>query len=195
MFIEGYYSDNGMMDNEGKGGCLYLAGLTADSSIADSVILSFVDAHSGIVVASSHGLLRTDGTAIFSFGQVNPDSYFLKVNHRNSIETWSSLTVDLTTQNSYDFTDAQTRAYGSNEIETKDNNVWAFYSGDIADNNSQLLQDGIISIQDLNEMETEVGLILIGYVPADLTGDIIVQSNDYLILNNNFNSTVMVMRP
>jgi hypothetical protein len=44
-------------------------------------------------------------------------------------------------------------------------------------------------------MENAVIVILTGYVPEDITGDGVVESTDYSIIENNVSYIVFVQRP
>src|ERR1035438_4276375 len=68
------------------------------------------------------------GTATFSKVLLNT-SYYIKLNHRNSIETWSSLVTFSNSNPTYDFTTFQSQAYGNNLIQV--GSKWCIYSGDV----------------------------------------------------------------
>jgi hypothetical protein len=199
VFIEGYYTGGGLMDNYGTGGCLYINGISMDSSDADTIFVSAMDTLFPFAeVERKMGILKTDGSVSITFGTavVPGNSYYLKINHRNALETWSANPVLMGPVTTYDFTTAQTQAYGSNMIETFDNMGWAIFSGDISDASMGIgFQDGIVESQDYADMENAVYSILSGYVIEDLTGDGIVESADYAIMENNVYFIISVIRP
>ena len=82
-------------------------------------------------------------------------------------------------------------------INTFDGNYWAFYSGDIADENSNVpgIQDGRIESQDYSILENAAVLTLSGYIVEDITGDGIVESVDYSIIENNVYQIIHVIHP
>jgi hypothetical protein len=62
LFIEGFYSGGGLMDNAGLGGCLYKTGYSANLSDADSIIVTLVDTGTLNDVYSKKAILQTNGT-------------------------------------------------------------------------------------------------------------------------------------
>jgi hypothetical protein len=199
LYIEGYYSGGGMMDNFGAGGCLFVNGIPhATLTDADTVTVSAMNASTHAEVDRKKAILKTNGNVniIFNASVVAGTQYYLKINHRNSLETWSANTVPMNAITSYDFTTAQSKAYGNNLIQTNDQTAWAIYSGDISSAMSGLgNQDGIIEGQDYSDMENAVYVIATGYIPADITGDGIVEGADYSMIENNVFYVLTFMRP
>jgi hypothetical protein len=196
LFLQGYYTGNGMMDNSGVGGTLYLLGLSPNQTDVDTIEVLFYDTHGNNDVLSSKGILQTDGTARISFSTTLAGNYYLHVRHRNTIETWSSSLISLGTTNTYDFTDLQSKAYGSNQVITSDQNYYAMFSGDVTNATSDPgIQNGFIELTDYNLVENYMNLILCGFNSSDITGDGIVESQDYLIVTNNYNASIMIVRP
>jgi hypothetical protein len=189
LLIEGYYSGGGLMNNFGFGGCLAVTSGQAFNN-SDTIRVSLVDSASHAIIADTFAIMHIDGTMSLSFpGVANGNRYFLKVLHRNALETWSSHTVPFVGGvATYDFTTAQNKAYGNNMVNSNDNMGWMFYSGDISDPGYPGIQlghkDGIIEAQDYLDMENAVSVIKSGYVPEDLTGDGLVEAQDYLIMEN-----------
>jgi hypothetical protein len=70
------------------------------------------------------------------------------------------------------------------------------YSGDISNG---LLhpgsQDGIIDVSDYTVLLNAMGQILIGISPEDITGDNVVESTDFLLIENNFDIGLTAMHP
>jgi len=191
MYIEGYYegSNTGLMDNYGTGGCLFLNGISTNPLDADTVEISMMDAVTYALVDAQQGILKVNGTVSVTFGSsvVAGTAYYVRVKHRSAIQTWSALPVLTSAVTSYDFSTAQTQAYGSNMVHSIDGLHWEFISGDISDAGSASvgLQDEVIESQDYSDMENAVFITLTGYVPQDITGDIVVESLDYSIMENN----------
>jgi hypothetical protein len=196
VFLEGFYTGNGKMDNFGSGGNLNIVGVTTDPYLADTVQLTLIDTVSLFPVATSKGLLFIDGTVSFNFNSIVASSYYLKINHRNSIETWSAGPVSLINTNFYDFTSSTSQSFGNNTVLTFDNTGWAIYSGDVTDTaNKTGPQDHVVDIDDYNGIENAVFYTYLGYVVEDLTGDGIVESKDYVLIENNFFYGILSMRP
>jgi len=200
LFIQGYYQSIGSstpMDNFGAGGNLYLTGNSTNAFDADYVTISMMSSLDGSHVDSYSSLLHTDGTVslqlpVSSLG----NTYYLRIMHRNSVETWSGSPITINAVTNYDFTDAAEKAYGSNQVEVEPG-IWAIYSGDIidAETGTPGIQDGVIESSDYSQMENDVYLVSGGYVPADITGDGVVESADYSIMENNVYLVISVARP
>ncbi len=98
MFIEGIYLGGGFLQSVVDPINLPL--------VADTVTISFIDtALSSTPVFEKKILLQTDGWAstrlpLMLFGH----PYYLKINHRNSIETWSKFPISISTANKFDLT-------------------------------------------------------------------------------------------
>ncbi len=201
MFIEGYYAagNSGLMDNSGLGGCLFLNGISPDPNDVDSVEISMMDASTYSLIDAQLGELKIDGTVSVTFGTsvVRGTPYYIRVKHRNALQTWSANPVITNAITSYDFTSAQTNAYGNNTVLTGDGLNWAFYSGDISDAGTGAIgiQDEVIESQDYSDMENAVVVTLLGYVAQDITGDVIVESLDYSIMENNVYFVIQSMHP
>jgi len=125
----------------------------------------------------------------FEFRNAPTGTYYLKIKHRNSIETWSKSGGFVFTRYAmmnYDFTSSQTQAYGNNLTQIE--NVWGIYSGDVN-------QDGMIDGTDAAQIDNGIMSFLSGYVSADLTGDNFVDAADAAIADNNVRRFVSVIRP
>ncbi len=119
-----------------------------------------------------------------SFG----NSYFVVIKHRHSMETWSANPVLLNSiALSYSFTDLVTKAYGNNLANLNDGN-FAMYSGDTD-------QNGNINLVDQNSIEQRLILFTSGYNSFDLNGDLLVESADLSLIENNGLLNVSVLRP
>jgi subtilisin-like proprotein convertase family protein len=202
LFLEGFYQPGagggGMMnDNFGGGGLLYFLGYSPNASDVDTVFISAMDANTFAEVNRKPAILHLDGSASVTFDPVvnGGVAYYIKVNHRNSIETWSAGPVFL--MSTYDFTTAPAKAYGNNMVQTYDSQGWAFYSGDISEAGlgQAGVQDGVIESQDYGDMENAVANLLVGYVYSDLTGDGVTESSDYSLMDNNVTTVIVSMHP
>jgi hypothetical protein len=163
----------------------------------DTLVLSLASSLSpNPILYSDTAILQIDGTAAFGFpAQASGGNYYLVLNHRNSIETWSSSPVLINPVTNYDFTVSATTAYGNNLVNLGDGN-FAIYSGDISDQALGVgFKDDVIESQDYLDMENAVSLVFIGYVQEDITGDGVVESYDYAIMENNVSALVFTNRP
>ena len=187
LYIQGYYTGNGFMDNNGAGGSLFYLNTTgAQPEDADTVYVSAMNASSPYVeVEMQKGLLKTNGLLTVSFSPqvLSGNSYYIRIRHRNSIETWSNVPVTMSSNTQYYFSDSQTQAFGANQVETFDQMGWAIYSGDIN-------QDGAIDGGDFLELDPSIQNGDGGYTIGDLNGDGAVDGGDFLVLDPNIQNGI-----
>lgn len=119
-------------------------------------------------------------TANFEFVNAPSGIYYLTINHRNSIETWSKaggIPFVQGTPLTYDFTNDSASAFGFNLA--RKGNKWCIFNGDID-------QDGKIDNEDLLILYDEMYNNCYGYYSAaDLDGDGIIDAQDSSICFNN----------
>ena len=143
------------------------------------------------IIDSSTARVGNGGNCNFEFDNTdNFVDYYIQVKHRNSIETWSSSTIQFTTQyNSYQFSSAASQAYGDNMIQVDETPVrFAFFSGDVN-------QDGTIDASDLSDTDNDAFNSVSGYVSTDVTGDDFVDAADVSIVDNNAFNSVSAVTP
>ncbi|MDZ4712624.1 MAG: hypothetical protein SGI89_09910 [bacterium] len=121
-------------------------------------------------------------TGKFDFPHVSPGSYYLVIEDRNSLETWSSSGISIvnSTSTSYDFTVASTRAYGGNLV--LKGGEYNIYSGDVDNNN-------IIDVSDKVSVFNDAASFVTGYVDTDIDGNYFVDVADVNIVHNNASVT------
>jgi hypothetical protein len=98
MFIQGFYLGGGVMSP--------VVDPVNWPLLSDTISISFIKTDlSTAPVFQKKILLKTNGlsstflpTALFGH------PYYLKINHRNSVETWSKLPISLSTVNNFDLT-------------------------------------------------------------------------------------------
>jgi hypothetical protein len=147
-------------------------------------------------------------TGSFVFAIAPSGTYYIRVVHRNCIETWSKSNGEIFnrgTTMSYNFTTAAAQAFGDNQVQTavvagKDVSVkanlyndastarFAIFSGDIN-------QDGTIDASDVSEVDNDAINSLSGYVNTDVTGDNFVDAGDVSIVDNNAYNSVSAVTP
>lgn len=170
VFIEGYYLGGGMMR------------AVADSvnypTICDTLDVSLAQsAPPYSIFQSVKGTVNTSGNGSFTFSAVPPSNYYLVLEHRNALETWSSTAIASSPAMSYDFSTSASQAYGSNQKSTGDGN-FAIISGDIN-------QENVIDMNDILLLEQSIQNLTSGYVNEDLNGDWVVEGADFSLLENN----------
>lgn len=155
----------------------------------DTVILKIAMAISPYTVLfADTSILQTNGNVEFSIPQAySGNNYYLAIKHRNSIETWSANPQTITNGMLYDFTTAASKAFLSNQVNIAPG-VFAIFSGDVD-------QDNSVDLSDLSDIETNSQLSTYGYLPFDITGDNKCESTDYSLVENNYNSGIMVKKP
>lgn len=135
-------------------------------------------------------ILSNSGLASVNFRSVKPgNSYYIVLEHRNSIETWSSVPLNIPTPGanvSYNFTSNINNAYGSNQ--TLVSGAACIYSGDV---NSDYSIDGT----DLSMVDNDAAFFISGYVGTDVNNDEIVDGTDALLVDNNASNFVGMIRP
>jgi endonuclease G len=131
-------------------------------------------------VDSATSSLSTAGVGTFTFTTaLNSTPYYIAVKSWNTIETWSNTAQSFTSYAlSYDFTSAQTQAYGNNLKQIVPGTKWCIYSGDVN-------QDGYVNVTDLIAVNNDAFNLVTGYVVTDLTGDLYTNLPDLIIDNNN----------
>lgn len=185
FLIEGYYLGSGLMQpvlqNQGVAGAL--------ATECDSVTIEFREATPPYAqVYKNRKKFATNG----SFHAVLPEaangqSFYIVVQHRNGLETWSSAPVLIGSNTVYDFSTAATQAYGDNQIEVAPG-VFALYSGDIQ-------KDGGIDVSDYLVMEPDIINGNTGYLDTDLNGDGGVDVFDFLVAQMNITNGVSYITP
>jgi hypothetical protein len=187
LFLEGLYNTGTGLMNQAQG----LSGPEFGPGIADKVRveLHYSTTPFGIAYTYSNMDLHTNGTlAINTIPGSITGSYYVVIKHRNSIETWSNLSVPFggTSPIFYDFSTAASQAYGNNMKLM--GTVYAIYG---ADPN----QDGIVDGTDMLLIDNASQVpILQGYFPQDLNGDGTVDGSDMLMIDNNSQSPVIQVK-
>lgn len=139
-------------------------------------------------IDSAKCFMTKTGKGIYDFIHAIEGSYYIVLNHRNSIETWSSASLSFSKSktNIYDFSSDSTEVFGGNVKIV--GNKYCLYSGDVN-------QDGIIDGEDVSFVDIALYNCSSGYVSEDLNGDNIVDSEDLSICDNNAANSVSVISP
>jgi predicted phosphodiesterase len=125
---------------------------------------------------SDGSVVDLDGTSQVSF-KVAPGSYYIVVRHRNHIAVMSAGAVSLSSSSTlYDFTTAQTQAYGTNPMKDLGSGKFGMIGGD---GNG----DGGVYAEDYTLYRTHQGNL--GYQAADYNLDGGVYAEDYTMYRVN----------
>lgn len=185
LLIEGFHDSGAAMRP-----VMYNCGVSGNTSVSDSVTVQLRDPLSPTTtVASSKGVLNLNGSGTFTFpSSVSGNAYYLAVSHRNAIDTWSAAPLTLTSNTSYDFTTAASKAYGSNQVQLAPG-VFGFYSGDLPP------KDDVTDIFDQAAIDNDIYNFSGGYIPSDLNGDGIVDILDQVYIDNNLFNFISSVHP
>ena len=158
---------------------VYLEGFwNGSSQVSDSITVYLANTTTPFAfMDSAKVLLSTTGTAIVNFTKAPNGSYYIAVNHRNHLETWSKLAQSFVTNAAvnYDFTTAANKAFGDNMKQV--GSVWVLYGGDGN-------RDGSIDALDVFAFIGQFGNS--GYLSCDFNGDESVDALDVPIIIANF---------
>lgn len=125
----------------------------------------------------------------FVFSSASSGTYYIEVNQRNSINTWSKLPQIFTTglpYKNYNFTSAASQAYGNNLV--LQNTYYTIYSGDVNKDNN-------INLTDVISVNNSSNIFQTGYVNQDVTGNNLVDLTDLLVTYNNATLFIIEQRP
>jgi hypothetical protein len=182
LYIQGYYLGSGLMKA--------VIDEVNHPAWCDTITLE-LHASSGShgLAYSCKGVIDVNGNGSFVFpSQVYGQAYYLVVKHRNALESWSALPVFIHSATvSYSFASAASQAYGGNQSNLGGGN-YGLYSGDVD-------QNGTIDGNDFSSVESRTRLFLSGYLNDDLSGDRLVESTDYDLMENNYLLQIAVSRP
>jgi Zn-dependent metalloprotease len=185
-YIQGYYLGGGMMTpvlaNQGVG----VSALDVDNAIIELHNSSFPYA----MAFTFTGMLKTNGNLVCNFpSSINGNSYYIVFKHRNTIQTWSANPVLMSNGLTYDFTNAQTKAYANNQTSLNlANTIWGMFSGDIN-------QDENMDLADFALLEAGITNFDFGFQTADLDGNGNVELADVPFLENNINDFIFSNHP
>lgn len=157
--------------------------------VSDTVFVELRNATSPYgLVQQKKTILNTLGNGVTTFNSsAEGTSYYIVVKHRNSIETWSTSSQSFTNGTiSYDFTTAQSKAYGNNL--KLQGTKWCLFSGDVN-------QDGLVDVLDLISIDNSAYNFTSGYVPSDVNGDGNVNLLDLIVAENNSYNFITTIKP
>lgn len=189
MYIQGYYAGSGRMEP-----VLYNEGVSPDTGMVDSVTVSLIDPATYVVVSQTKGSLSCSGFLTSTFPEkILGHGYYIKINHRNLIETWSASPVEFSLNTLYDFSVANSKAYQdpyntNPQMIQVEPGVWAMYNGDVN-------QDGTIDALDFNDMEADANAFNFGYYVTDITNSGPVDALDFNQLEANSGLFLFVAHP
>jgi hypothetical protein len=184
LFIEGYYIGGGAMASVKNN----QDGVSPLDEVEDITVKLHDTAPPYSELYTTSTTLKTDGTAVCTFTTTPAGSYFIAVTCRNAIETWSATpqTVGVVPLN-FDFSSATNKAYDDNMINVG-GGVFAFFSGDIN-------QDDVIDGSDATDLDLDIFNSEFGDRITDLNGDGSVDGSDAIYFENNQYNSVFAHYP
>ncbi len=186
LYLQGYYAGAGLMAP-----VLTNQGVPSNNTMTDTIEVQLRNTtFPYTMVAMIKTILNINGNTTCTFPPLN-GTYYIVVKHRNTIETWSSngIAISTTTAADFDFSTSQNMAYGGNQILVSSSpNVFALYSGD-------LNTDENIDLLDISILETDINAFQFGYWRTDINGDGNVDLLDSPVLENNISSFIFSNHP
>ncbi len=180
LFLEGYYTGNSAMRTT-----LFDLGMNASAISVDTITVQLWSPQALNNPSPSFSqkvILQKNGLASVEFpAGVKGNTYYLAIQQRNHLETWSALPVTFFSNTSYDFSTGTHMAYGDGVNPSMKNlggNVFGFYGGD--SNN-----DGSVDGSDLSMVENGAIAFEFGYNANDITGDGATDGSDLSIIETN----------
>ncbi|NVO21272.1 MAG: C39 family peptidase [Bacteroidetes bacterium] len=185
VFLQGLYIESSGEMSQAKDA----SGNHFTGTIADQLTVKLTQVSSPFTIIAQVANVNLDKsgncTAILP-SSVNGD-YYIVVNHRNSIATWSATPVSFTGDAaSYNFTLNNASAYGNNLVLS--GTKYCLFGGDVN-------QDGQVNSLDISAVNTSCLLFSFGYLPQDANGDGIVDYQDLVIVDNNAANMVAIIKP
>lgn len=165
-----------------------------NNSVRDTMQINLRKATSPYnIIDSAKSYYLPSGFSTYIFNNaVAGTPYYLELDHRNSIETWSSSTIEfeaLSYQSYFNFSINSAQSYGNNLMQIDNSPLrFAVYNGDVN-------KDGIIDVTDNSQIDNAAYNFITGYVITDLTGDNAVDISDAAISDNNASAFISKITP
>jgi hypothetical protein len=165
------------------------SGIKYPGKVADLLTISLANTSPPYNILKTFNNIELDTNGIVStvIPQTFTGTYYIVVNHRNSLETWSIVPIAIDSLAlRFDFTASAYAAYGNNLKNIGVN--YLIYAGDVN-------QDGAADAMDMILVGNDKATGATGYTLTDLNGDGVVNDADLLLLQNNASSFIMRKRP
>ena len=159
------------------------------SDIVDWILLELrTGIKSSTTLAKRAAFIRKDGSIVdldgispVTISGIKSGGYYLVIKHRNHLSIMSSDTISFSYTTSYDFTTAESKAYGNNPMVDLGSGKFGMIAGD---NNN----DKVISVSDYNSIS--LNLFKNGYKLEDFDMDGVISEKDYnYVIGNLFKYT------
>jgi len=142
------------------------------------------------LLKSDGSIVDLDGSSQVKFNRIVPGNYYIVIRHRNHLPIMSAnpVTLGFTNSSLYDFSSAQTQAYGTVPMVDLGGGILGMYAGD-ADS------DGFITSTDFNIFNPKFTSAVSGYEYCDWNLDGFVTSTDFNFFNTNFTAARQTFVP
>lgn len=160
-------------------------------TIADTLTVALANeaAPFDIVYYAHYVNLNTDGTMTLSVPSTFGGSYYIVLQHRQYIETWSGTAVSFAAGTvDYDFSASAGQAFGSNQKSLGAGWGYGLYCGD-------LVKDGYIELGEVNNTYISARSAQYSYLIYDFTGNGFVELDDVNLIYSNYRSGKQRLAP
>lgn len=185
LFLEGLMNESGGVMNKAQDD----SGFHFPGSVADEVKVSLANAAApyAIVFEADDVPLNQNGQLSLQVPSAFSGNYYIVINHRNSIESWSAVPLPFNTGSIiYNFSDASSKTFGGNVIFK--GSRYCLYGGDVN-------QDGTLDTGDMTPVDNDASDYVSGYTETDVNGDGIVDTSDMTVVDNNAGAYVGTVKP
>lgn len=174
VYPEGLYNGSGTLAKAQNA-----TGDQFSGNIADKVTIELHSAanYSVVVYSSPAASLLTNGSISINFPSTFTSSYYITIQHRNSIETTSASPISFAASTiSYSF-NLPAKAYGNN-LKTSNDGYGLIYGGDTN-------HDDSVDTGDMSLVDNAAAAFESGYIDTDINGDGSVDTGDMTLVDNN----------
>jgi hypothetical protein len=169
------------------------------ANATDWVLVELRETSGGTAVSQRAAFLQNDGQVLETTGSAGywattakasgyDLSYFVVVKHRNHLSAMSAAAVALPNAAAYDFTTAQTQAFGTSPLAALTGGGFGLFAGDGSG-------DGFVTTADFSPWLTAFRAGSTGYVATDYNLDGNVTTGDFSIWLPNFRSGAATQVP
>lgn len=135
-------------------------------------------------IKSNGMIVDLDGTSPVTFNSVSPGSYYIVVRHRNHLAIMSASAQSLgASATTYDFTIAQSQAYGSSPMAQIASGVFGMFPGDAN-------ATGVVTSADANNIFSALNATTYNLNDVNMTGIVTASDANLVFLNMNRTSQV-----
>lgn len=174
VLLEGLYNGAGTMRQANdETGTPHFTAPTADQITVEL----HNSANYSIIENTAAVNLSTSGTATVTIPAALGGSYFITIQHRNSVETTTAAAVSFAGSTITQSFGAPANVYGGNLGLTIDS-YYVIYAGDV-------YRDGAIDSGDFTDVDNDAFNYGAGYLVTDINGDGAIDSGDFTAIDNN----------